>query len=79
MGSSNQGSVSLGREGLLGNRYIRISSISVSSGIFRLGILQAVVNLTVMWLDDQERKETELAGNKFPEVYRWGKHEFEFS
>ena len=24
-----------------------------------------------MWLDDQERKETELAGNKFPEVSRW--------
>ena len=32
-----------------------------------------------MWLDDQERKETEFAKNKFPEVSRWGKHEFEFS
>ena len=68
VGNSNPGSISLGRQWLLGNRYIRISPERASRRISRGGEFEFGLNFIGVWGIDRQLIEIEFAGKKFD----WG-------
>ena len=65
VGNSNPGSISLGRQCLLGNRYTRISPERASRRISRGGKFEFGLNFIGVWGIDWQLIEIEFAGNEF--------------